>query len=180
MSHIVETHAFNRNIALWSCFLISLYNSLVYSQENIHETSVTLYIGQLMFIGYISWDAYKIFAYKELYRGDLVIHHAMCLTLYLPALVIPALKIGALNVLPESLSLMNYWLANNPTLLLRYKLAIILFHRMPFWFIYMYYAVQSEELATIWWIFTYGPIAFIMYDLYVFRRILLNRQLWKN
>jgi hypothetical protein len=173
----MDNHAYWRNLWLWACFSLGTFNSCYYYGESIYTSSFTLCSLPLLFMSYLIWDTYKILFYKQLYRSDLLMHHIACIIIYSYISIYGAWLSGSLIVIAENLSLFNYWLANSS--LLRYKLCILLFYRIPFWIIFSGSPFRNIEYADHFYIIVIGPPLFIVYDLFMIKKIIQNPLLFK-
>ena len=177
MDTLINYHAYWRNIWLWTCFSLGTFNSVYYYGESIFITSVSLSLLPPLFISYLVWDAYKMLTYKQLYRSDLLVHHTVCLVVYGLMTYYNWNYIMSLLVIAENLSLFNYWL--EPPSLLKYKLFILVFYRIPFWSLFLYSSFGNAEYADHLYKLITGLFFFIGYDLFMIKKIIQNPNLCK-
>ncbi len=169
---IVDKHVYWRNIWLWACFSLGTFNAAYYYGESIYTNSFTLTLLPVLFMTYLVWDAYKMLTYKQLYRSDLLAHHFVCTIMYSYGVYYGLWYTGSLFVIAENLSLFNYWL--DPISLLKYKLVILLIYRIPFWFLFLYSSFGNMEYADHFYIIMTGIPLFIIYDLFMIKKIIQN------
>jgi len=172
MDSIIDNHAYWRNIWLWTCFSLGTFNSVYYYGESIYTTSTTLCLLPPLFISYLAWDTYKMLFYKQLYRSDLLAHHSVCLIVYIYLIYYNIRYVSSLFMVAENLSLFNYWL--DPKSLLKYKLCILLYYRIPFWFYFIGSGFYNIEYAEHFYIIIFGIPFFVCYDLFMVKKILQN------
>ena len=172
-----KDHAYWRNIWLWACFSLGTFNSVYYYGESIYTTSFSLCFLPALFASYLVWDMYYILSFARLYRSDLLAHHIVCMVIYAYITIYGAWYTGSLFVIAENLSLCNYWL--NPPSLLKYKLCILLFYRIPFWLIFIGSSLGNIEYADHFYIVVTGPPLFVCYDLFMIKKIIQNPLLFR-
>jgi hypothetical protein len=175
-STIVDNHAYWRNVWLWTCFSLGTFNTIYYYGESVYMSSKTLCLLPPVFVSYLTWDTYKMLYYKQLYRSDLLAHHIACLCAYAYLVYYNIWYVPSLFMVAENLSLFNYWL--DPPLLLKYKLFILLFYRIPFWLILICQPFRNIEYADHFYAVSTSAF-FIAYDLFMVKKIIQNPLLFK-
>lgn len=176
MDSVIENHGYRRNIWLWTCFSLGTFNAVYYYGESIYSSSFALCLLPSLFMSYLAWDTYKMLYYKQLYRSDLLAHHTVCLIAYSYFVYCEGWYTCSLLVIAENLSLFNYWLDTKS--LLKYKLCILLFYRIPFWILFIYSSLGNIEYADHFYMLMSGPPLFILYDLFMIKKIIQNKLLY--
>jgi hypothetical protein len=177
-SVIAENHAYWRNVWLWTCFSLGTYNAVYYYGESIYTTSFTLCLLPPLFISYLAWDTYSMLSYRQLYRSDLLAHHIVCICVYVYSSYCNIWYTMSSMVVNENLSLFNYWLT--PPYLLKYKLLILLFYRIPFWIKLITLSFVNDACSYHFFLFTFGPSLFVGYDLFMVKKIIQNPILFRQ
>jgi hypothetical protein len=124
------------------------------------------YQNCLLFLFYLSWDLYKMYTNKLLYRTDLVIHHIVSISSC--ALTFNSYSLQMSNMLiAESISVMNYVWSNEPELLKLWRTACVLLCRMPIELFLIF--GHNPTFNAFGWTTNNTPFAicFILYDCHI-------------
>ena len=175
------------------CFIsamcgLSLYSWYNYSLfDTIDNNPYTPYYQNgVLFLLYLGWDTYHMFASRVLYRTDLVIHHVFAFVLTGSSLNNCALSVSDYMIM-ECISLMNYTWRNNPRLLNMYRIACVLLVRVPLtlWFITYYHPTYLfpywESTRTpshylyLYWLYK-ATYFFLLYDMLILWKIYNNNK----
>lgn len=190
-TQIQDLHMKYRCMWLWVMCGLSTYTWYNYSLYDPIQTDLyTPYVlNGAIFICYLSWDTYKMIMDARLYRTDLLIHHAVAMTVTVSCIRTIPLHMSNYMIL-EAISLFNYPLRNYPDLLNHYRTFIILTLRMPMttWFAVYYF--PSYDLPQLkltispihcnWMIFMSNlTYAFLLYDLFILYKIYKPKKIKK-
>jgi hypothetical protein len=156
--NLVQAFTLYRSVFLWGLFLNAIRLMCVYSD---HEYKMFV-PSCWAFTTYLSIDISCMGMFRTLRRTDLLVHHMVCLVVYVSGtLFTPHLAyLGTVFMLCESISLLNSVLP--PRALCWYRLFTIFAVRYPIWF------------WTVWWFYMYQqyirmcmPPLFMAYDAYI-------------
>jgi hypothetical protein len=168
---VVNNHIFRRTCALLPLFFIGLYNTIIHRYT--HTEQFTSVIIPYTFMCYLIWDMFSMMVIPILYRLDLMVHHIVCC-------VITTIQIVYYNMnerfnialIGECISLLNYALRNNRTLLNNYRVLVIMLVRLPIC-VHDVYIYHSTNIYQLWmFLFLNIGILFILYDAFLIYRIL--------
>ncbi len=114
---------------------LSLYNWYAYSMFDleVHDFYTPYYQNCLLMLVYLGWDTYQMTMSanrQQLFRTDLIIHHAVTTIVYLSYINNVPLEISNVLIM-ESISLMNYIWRNNPGRLKTWRICCIFLIRIP-------------------------------------------------
>ena len=189
---ISETHMKHRCYFISAMCALSLYNWYAYSLFDpvCNDFYTPYYQNCLLMLVYLGWDTYQMTMSanrKQLFRTDLIIHHAITTVVYLSYINNTTLQIDHVLIM-ESISLMNYIWRNNPYRLKVWRTACIFLIRIPLslWFHLYYnpYVVfsQLEQIRTrlhMLYISSLGNVYmfFILYDVFILYKLYKPKKL---
>jgi hypothetical protein len=121
-----------------------------------------------LFMLYIIIDIIWINIDKKYYRIDLMIHHIVCLIIFITLSDIIPID-GNYCLIGECISMINHMNFKKKTLM-KYRLLCIFLVRIPIW-IYMIYTHSHFYIEITLFSYKYGPFFFIFYDFYILKKI---------
>ena len=155
---LIQSFNLCRSVFLWGLFLNAIRLMTMYTDQE-HEMFTP---NCWAFVVYLSIDLSCMGMFRELRRTDLLIHHMVCLGLYVNnILFVP--NTGYMQntfMLCESISLLNSVLP--PRSLRWYRLFAIFAVRYPVWFYAMWWLYVHQHYINMC-----GPPMFMAYDAYI-------------